>query len=57
MLGGARIVRLVVLQESKAAGFEFLLNICRRAFDRDTFVHFVTIGAAHFALGHGVVVR
>ena len=49
--------RFVSAQESKAAGFEFLLNICRRAFDRHAFMHFVTIGAAHFAFRHGVMVR
>jgi len=49
--------RFVSTQERKAAGFELLLNIRRRTFDRDTFVHFVTIAAADFALRHWVVVR
>lgn len=48
---------LVFAQERKTAGFEFLLNICRRALDRDAFVHFMTIRAAHFALEHWMVVR
>jgi len=48
---------LVFAQERKAAGFEFLLNVRRSAFDRDAFVHFVTIGAAHFAFEHGMVMR
>jgi hypothetical protein len=47
----------VFAQKRKAAGLEFLLNICRRAFDRDAFVHFVTIGAAHFAFEHRVMMR
>jgi hypothetical protein len=49
--------RFVSAQESETASFEFLLNICRRAFDRDPFVRFMTIGAAHFAFWHGVMVR
>ena len=48
---------LVFAQERKTAGFEFLLNICRRAFDRDAFVHFMTIGAAHFAFEHRMMMR
>jgi hypothetical protein len=47
----------VSAQESKTAGFQLLLNICWSAFDRDTFVQFMTIGAAHFALRHWVMVR
>src|SRR5215510_4345237 len=49
--------RFVSAQECKAAGFELLLNVRRSAFDRDTFVRFVTIGTAHFALRHRVMVR
>jgi hypothetical protein len=49
--------RFVSAQESKTAGFELLLNVCRRAFDRDAFVQFVTIAAADFAFRHGVMVR
>jgi hypothetical protein len=47
----------VSAQESKTAGFQLLLNICRSAFDRDAFVYLMTIRAAHFAFGHGVMVR
>ena len=47
--------RFVFAQERKAAGLKFLLNIRRRPFDRDPFVHFVTIGAAHFAFEHGMM--
>jgi hypothetical protein len=49
--------RFVSAQESKAAGFELLLNVRRSAFDRDTFVQFVTIAAADFALRDWVMVR
>ena len=48
---------LVPAQECKAAGFKLLLNICRRAFDRDAFMHFMTIAAAHFAFEHRMVMR
>ena len=47
--------RLVFAQERKAAGLEFLLNICWRPFDRDPFVHFVAIRAAHLAFEHWVM--
>ena len=47
----------VFAQERKAAGFEFLLNICSRAFDRDALVRLVTIRAAHLAFEHGMVMR
>jgi hypothetical protein len=46
---------LVFAQERKAAAFEFLLDICRRAFDRDPFVRLMTIRAAHFAFEHRMV--
>ena len=49
--------RFVSAQESKTAGFKSLLNVCRRPFDRDPLVRLMTIGAAHFALRHGVMVR
>lgn len=42
----------VSAQESKSAGFECLLNIGATAFDRDSLVRVVTIGAAHFAFRH-----
>ena len=48
---------LVLAQERKAAGFEFLLDICRRAFNRDAFVQLMTIGAAHFAFEHRMMMR
>jgi hypothetical protein len=48
---------LVFAQEREAASFEFLLNICRRTFDCDTFVHLVTIAAAHLAFEHRMVMR
>jgi len=47
----------VLAQESKAASFEFLLNICRRALDRYSLVRLVTIAAAHLALGHRMMMR
>jgi hypothetical protein len=56
LLGVTLEAGLVFAQERKAAPFEFLLDICRRALDRDAFVHFVTIGAAHFAFEHRMVV-
>ena len=48
---------LVFAQERKAAGFEFLLDICRRAFNRDAFVHLMTIRAAHLAFEHRMMMR
>jgi len=47
----------VSAQECEPAGFERLLNICRRALDRDSLVRLMTIGAAHFAFRHGMMVR
>ena len=47
----------VFAQKREATRFELLLNVRRRAFDRDAFVHFVTISAAHFAFEHGMVMR
>ena len=49
--------RFVSAQESKAAGFELLLNVRRRAFNRDAFVHLMTIGAAHLAFEHRMMMR
>ena len=49
--------RFVSSQKRKAAGSELLLNICRGALGRDSFVRLMTIAAAHFALEHRVVVR
>jgi hypothetical protein len=47
----------VSAQERKAAGFQRLLNVCWRAFDRDPFVRLMTIGTAHFAFGDRMMVR
>ena len=47
----------VSAQESKAAGFEGLLNVRRGPFDRDPFVHLVTVSAAHLALRHRMMMR
>jgi hypothetical protein len=47
----------VSAQESKAAGSELLLNICRRTLGRDAFVRFMAIAAAHLALGHRMMMR
>ena len=44
-------------QESKAAGLELLLNVCRGALGRDPFVRFMTIAAAHLALEHRMMMR
>ena len=57
LLGVTFEAGLVFAQERKTASFEFLLNVRRSAFDCDAFVHFVTIGAAHFAFEHGMVMR
>jgi len=46
---------LVWAQESKAAAFECLLNIRRHTLGRDPLVRLVTIGAAHFAFWHRMV--
>ena len=43
--------------ESKAAGLELLLNVCRGALGRDPFVRFMAIATAHLALGHRMVMR
>jgi hypothetical protein len=44
-------------QESKAAGFERLLNIRAASFNCHPFVRIVTIGATHFAFQHRMMVR
>ena len=48
---------LVFAQERKTAGFEFLLDVCRRALNRDALVYLMTIRAAHFAFEHRMMVR
>ena len=47
----------VSTQKSKAAGSEFLLNICRGALGGDPFVRFMAIAATHLALEHGMMMR
>jgi hypothetical protein len=44
-------------QESKAAGSELLLNICRGALGGDALVRFMAIRAAHFAFKHRMMMR
>ena len=48
---------LVFAQERKPTGFEFLLDICRRTFNGDAFVYFMTIRAAHLAFEHRMMMR
>ena len=47
----------VSAQKSKAAGSEFLLNICRGALGGDPFVRFMAIAATHLALEHRMMMR
>ena len=47
----------VSIQKCETAGSELLLNICGRPFDRDPFVRFVAIAAAHLALKYRMVMR
>ena len=60
---GAPLLRMtfeagfVTAHESKAAGSELLLHVCRRALRRDPFVRFMTITAAHLAFQHRMVMR
>ncbi len=55
--GVALEASFVSAQESKAAAFERLLNIRAAAFDRDSLVRIMAIGAAHFAFQHRMMVR
>ena len=57
LLGVAFEASFVFAQESKTAAFECLLNISATAFDRDSLVRVVAIGAAHFAFRYRMVVR
>ena len=57
LLGVTLEAGLVFAQERKAAGFQRLLNVCRRAFDRDPFVRLMTVGAAHFAFKDRMMMR
>jgi hypothetical protein len=47
----------VSTQERKAAGSKLLLNICGGALNRDAFVRFMAIAAAHLALEHRMMMR
>ena len=47
----------VSAQESKAAGSELLLNICRGTLGRDPFVRFMAIATAHLAFQHRMMMR
>jgi hypothetical protein len=47
----------IFAQECKPAGFQLLLNIRRRTFDRDPFVRLMTIAATHLAFEHRMVMR
>jgi hypothetical protein len=55
--GVALEASLVSTQESETAASERLLNVGAAAFDRDALMRVVTIGAAHFAFQHRMVVR
>jgi hypothetical protein len=57
LLGVALEAGFVSAQESEATAFQHLLNICRRTFDSNAHMWIVTIGAAHFAFQHRMVVR
>jgi hypothetical protein len=47
----------VLIQESKAASFKPLLNVCRGTLCCDPFVRFMAIAATHFALEHRMMMR
>jgi len=49
--------RFVSAEESETAGFERLLNVCRRSFGGDAFVRLMTIAAAHLAFEDRMVMR
>jgi hypothetical protein len=57
LLGVTLEAGFIFAQERKPAGSERLLNICRRALDRDAFVQFMTIRAAHLAFEHRMMMR
>ena len=48
---------LVSAQESKAAGFQRLLNVRASAYDRVSLVRIVAVGTAHLAFGHRMMMR
>jgi hypothetical protein len=47
----------VLAEERKSAGFQRLLNVCRRALRRDAFVRFMAVAAAHFPFRHRMMMR
>ena len=49
--------RFVAAEESKAAGFQPLLHVCRRSLGGNPFVRLMAIAAAHLALEHGMMMR
>ena len=49
--------RFVSAEEGKSASFKPLLDVCWSALDRDPFVRFMAIAAAHLAFEHGMVMR
>src|ERR1041385_17934 len=55
--GVALEASFVSAQESKTAGFERLLNIRAATFHRNSLMGVVTIGTAHFAFQHRMMVR
>src|SRR5215469_16441623 len=54
--GVAFEANLVLTQESKATGFEYLLNVCLCTFDSNPGVRIMTISAADFAFRHWMMV-
>ena len=57
LLGVTLEAGFVSAQERKPAAFERLLDVGPAAFDRDSLMRVVTIGAAHFAFQHRMMVR
>jgi hypothetical protein len=57
LLGVALEAGFVSAQESEATAFQHLLNVCLCTFNGHPGVRVVTIGAAHFAFQHRMVVR
>jgi hypothetical protein len=57
LCGVALKAGFVSAQESKAAPFEHLLNICLRSFNSDPGMRIMAISTAHFAFQHRMMVR
>ena len=57
LLGVTLEAGLVFAQKRKTPRFEFLLDVGRSAFDCDAFVYLMTIGAAHLAFEHRMMMR